>query len=133
MSNFTISQASTLSGLSPKMIRDYETKGITAARGRNKAGYRIYEQADIEQLRFIARARHLGFSLKQIQALLLLWQDQHRLSADVKQLADQHIADLELKAQQLLKMAQSLRELSQSCAGDHSSECTILKGIENPL
>ena len=68
MSNFTISQASTLSGLSPKMIRDYETKGITAARGRNKAGYRIYEQADIEQLRFIARARHLGFSLKQIQA-----------------------------------------------------------------
>lgn len=133
MSKFTISQASKLSGLSPKMIRDYEAKGIVPARFRSSAGYRMYEQCDIDQLRFIARTRHLGFSLKQSQALLLLWQDQDRLSADVKQLADQHIADLELKAQQLLEMAQHLRELSQSCAGDESPECTILKGIENPL
>lgn len=133
MDKYTIGQAAAKSGLSPKMIRDYEQKGILPSRPRTQAGYRLYDQNDIDMLCFTARARRLDFSLNQIRSLLLLWLDQDRSSADVKKVAEQHINDLEGKAQQLLDMARYLRQLSQSCAGDDSPECPILKGMGAPF
>lgn len=133
MTTFTISQAAAISGLSPKMIRDYEKKGLFAETKRNEAGYRIYADRELHTLTFIARARELGFSLKQIDELLLLWQDTSRSSSDVKAVAQSHITELEKKAQQLLAMAESLRELANQCHGDQRPDCPILRGLEKPL
>ena len=132
MSTYSISQAAAHSGLSNKQIRDYESKGLLHAAPRTDNGYRIYKEQDLHTLFFIAQARKLGFSLEQIRNLLALWQDHHRSSAHVKQLAEQHIHELESKALQLQQMAARLRELTQQCHGDDRPECPILKGLESP-
>ena len=133
MKNYTISQAAAQSGLSAKMIRDYESKGLLAPATRNEAGYRLYDQSDLYTLLFIARSRQLGFSLKQLKELLALWQDKNRSSAQVKLLAEGHIAELEHKAQQLHEMAETLRNLSLQCEGNERPDCPILRGLESPL
>lgn len=132
MSIYSIGQAAAHSGLSTKQIRDYESKGLVHAAQRTENGYRIYKEPDLHALLFIAQARKLGFSLEQIRNLLDLWHDHHRASADVKQLAEQHIHELETKALQLQQMAAVLRELTQQCHGDDRPECPILKGLESP-
>ncbi|WP_269901923.1 Cu(I)-responsive transcriptional regulator [Paenalcaligenes faecalis] len=133
MKHYTISQAAAHSGLSAKMIRDYEAKGLLPAAIRNDAGYRLYQERDLHTLLFIARARELGFSLKQLEALLALWQDTARSSSQVKQLAESHIAELEEKAKQLHEMAETLRILARQCHGDDRPDCPILRGLEKPL
>lgn len=132
MSLYTISQAALHSGLSTKQIRDYESKGLLPIALRSENGYRLYTDKDLHALFFIAQARKLGFSLNQINNLLLLWQDTQRSSAQVKKLAEQHIAELEHKAQQLQHMANTLRQLSLQCHGDDKPNCPILKGLESP-
>jgi len=133
LKTYTISQAAAHSGLSPKMIRDYEAKGLLPAASRSEAGYRLYQDRDLHTLLFIAQARELGFSLKQLEALLALWQNKERSSAQVKKLAESHIAALEQKAQQLHDMADTLRTLAQQCQGDEQPDCPILRGLEKPL
>lgn len=132
MKKYTISQAAAHSGLSAKMIRDYESKGVLAHALRNEAGYRLYAERDLHTLLFIAHARELGFSLKQINELLALWQNKNRSSAEVKKMAEAHIAELEQKAQQLHEMAAVLRALAQQCHGDARPDCPILRGLEKP-
>lgn len=132
MSTYTISQAASHSGLSAKQIRDYESKGLLPMALRSDNGYRLYTDKDLHTLFFIAQARKLGFSLNQIDNLLLLWRNTKRSSAQVKKLADHHIAELEYKAQQLQQMANTLRRLSQQCHGDDRPNCPILKGLESP-
>lgn len=133
MKKYTISQAAAHSGLSAKMIRDYESKKLLPPAMRNEAGYRLYAERDLHTLLFIAHARELGFSLKQIKELLALWQNKNRSSAEVKKMAEAHIAELEQKAQQLHDMAEVLRTLAQQCHGDARPDCPILKGLEQPL
>lgn len=133
MKTYTISQAASHSGLSAKMIRDYEAKGLLPPALRNEAGYRLYQERDLHSLLFIAHARELGFSLKQLDALLTLWQDKDRSSAQVKRLAESHIAELEKKADQLHEMANTLRHLALQCQGDERPDCPILRGLEKPL
>lgn len=133
MPSYTISQAAAHSGLSSKQIRDYELKGLLPAPSRNSSGYRVYTEHDVHLLFFIAQARSLGFSLAQIKALLVLWQDKNRSSAQVKQLAQQHIDALESQAQQLHQIADILRQFVQQCRGDERPDCPILKGLELPL
>src|SRR5690606_26112211 len=96
---------------------------------RSSAGYRIYDDSDIHEMRFIRHSRELGFSLKQAAALLTLWRDKNRASADVRQLAREHIQELETKAASLQQMAQSLRHLVEECHGDHRPDCPILDGL----
>lgn len=127
----TIGDAAARTGLSPKMIRYYESQRLFSPRGRSTAGYRLYDDADLHALHFIRSARDLGFSLKQIAELTDLWRDRRRASAEVKRLALAHIEALEAKAALLQGMAGTLRTLAQRCHGDDRPDCPILEGLES--
>ncbi|MQW87717.1 Cu(I)-responsive transcriptional regulator [Sinorhizobium saheli] len=124
-----IGDVSRESGVSTKMIRYYEEIGLIPAAHRTEAGYRTYSDKDVHQLRFIRRARDLGFSVTQLAELLTLWSDGHRASADVKRIARQHIAELEHKIQELRAMTDALKHLAEHCHGDHRPECPILEDL----
>jgi Cu(I)-responsive transcriptional regulator len=126
-----IGQAAAESGISAKMIRYYESIDLLDASRRSDAGYRIYSAKDLHALRFIRRARDLGFSLKQIAALMALWRDKSRASAEVKKLANEHIAELEQKAAMLKEMAATLKNLANHCHGNDRPDCPILDGLEH--
>ena len=121
-----IGEAAAASGVSAKMIRHYEAVGLLPAAARRESGYRDYGAADIHALRFIRRARDLGFSLAEIAGLLALWGDRDRASAEVKRLALAHVAALEAKARDLSAMAATLRHLAAHCHGDARPDCPIL-------
>jgi Cu(I)-responsive transcriptional regulator len=124
-----IGEAAAATGVSAKMIRDYEKLGLIPAADRSFAGYRLYAEADLHRLRFIRRARGLGFSMKQIAELMALWNDRGRPSAKVKQLALAHVAELESKVAELQAMQRSLRALAGACHGDARPECPILDDL----
>ena len=121
-----IGQAAAASGVSAKMIRYYESIGLINAVTRTEAGYRVYSEADVHTLRFVRRARDLGFSVEQITNLLALWQDRSRASAEVKRIAQAHVVELEEKMRELAEMANTLRHLAKNCHGDHRPDCPII-------
>jgi MerR family copper efflux transcriptional regulator len=127
-----IGEVAQASGVSAKMIRHYEGIGLIAASPRTQAGYRQYHARDVHLLRFIRRARDLGFALDQIRQLLSLWDDPERASADVKQLAETHIAGLDARIAALTEMRTTLVTLTQACHGDHRPDCPILQGLSQP-
>jgi Cu(I)-responsive transcriptional regulator len=124
-----IGGASAATGVSAKMIRHYEGIGLIPKAQRTFAGYRLYADADLHRLRFIKRARGLGFPMKQIQALLALWSDQQRASAQVKKLAQAHAAELGAKIEEMQAMQRTLLELSRHCRGNQRPECPILDDL----
>jgi MerR family copper efflux transcriptional regulator len=124
-----IGEAAAASGVSRKMIRYYEETGLLAAAPRSGAGYRLYNENGVQQLRFIKRARDLGFSLERIKTLLDLWQNTDRHSADVKALAQQYMAELDQDIMHLQSMRQQLAELVNQCHGDDEPACSILDGL----
>lgn len=121
-----IGQAAKASGLPAKTIRYYESIGLIPAAGRSDGNYRVYSGADIHTLRFIRRARSLGFSVDRVQQLLGLWRDRSRSSAEVKAVAVAHVAELEAKIEELRAMRDTLRHLAEHCHGDHRPDCPIL-------
>lgn len=125
----TISRASEASGVSAKMIRHYEDIGLVPKAGRTMAGYRLYRESDVHSLRFIRRARDLGFSIKEIGALLGLWSNRRRASAEVKRLAVKHIADLDAKIVEMQAMRDTLKTLARHCHGDSRPDCPILDDL----
>lgn len=127
-----IGQAAKESKISAKMIRYYEQTGLIPPAARTDAGYRIYTDADVHRLRFIRRARDLGFSVAEIGDLLSLWNDKSRHSADVKRLAQEHIAELDRRMEVMRQMAETLKDLMHSCAGDDRPDCPILRALEQP-
>jgi Cu(I)-responsive transcriptional regulator len=124
-----IGEAAARSGVSAKMIRHYESIGLVSA-SRRPNGYRSYAPQDVAVLRFIRHARDLAFPLEEIRHLLALWRDRSRASAEVKQMALDHVAALEAKAAALQAVAESLRHLAQHCQGDDRPECPILAELE---
>lgn len=126
----TIGEVATASGVSAKMIRYYEKTGLIRPAARTDSGYRTYTEADVHTLRFIRRARDLGFVVEDIAELLALWQDRSRHSADVKRLALDQVALLEGKIGDLEAMAATLRALANSCSGDERPDCPILDDLE---
>ena len=124
-----IGQASQASGITPKMIRYYEEIGLIAPTGRSRANYRIYSEDDLHHLRFIKRARSLGFSMDEVALLLSLWRDKARESAAVKQVAERHIADLEQKIAEMRSMVTTLSKLAHACDGNHRPDCPILDDL----
>ena len=127
-----IGEASAASGVSAKMIRYYEQAGLIPPADRSQAGYRVYDDADVHRLRFVRRARDLGFAVAEISELLDLWNNRSRRSADVKRLAQAHIADLQDRIAKLQQMSASLQTLADCCAGDDRPDCPILEGLEAP-
>jgi len=125
-----ISDASEASGVSAKMIRYYEQIALIPRTHRSSSGYRTYSETDIHRLRFIRRARDLGFSIAEIQELLSLWSDRNRKSADVKRIVQRHVDDLEQRIQGLRQMADTLQTLVSCCAGNELPECPILEKLE---
>lgn len=113
------------------MIRHYEKIGLIPPAGRRESGYRDYDQRDLHTLRFIGRARDLGFGIDEIGMLLALWNDRGRSSADVKSLALARAAELKRKAKQLDSMRRSLERLAADCHGDHRPDCPILHDLES--
>ncbi|MGV8804708.1 MAG: Cu(I)-responsive transcriptional regulator [Polaromonas sp.] len=124
-----IGQAARLSGVSAKMVRHYESLGLLPAVQRTDAGYRQYGEKEIHTLRFIRRARALGFGMAEIAELLKLWQNKRRASADVKRIAQAHVADLDRRIVEMQAMRQTLAELAQCCQGDSRPDCPILRGL----
>ncbi|MCC2595580.1 Cu(I)-responsive transcriptional regulator [Pusillimonas sp. MFBS29] len=125
-----IGEAAGASGVSAKMIRYYEETGLIPAAARTPAGYRVYKDTDVHRLRFIRRARDLGFGVAEIGELLDLWNDSARHSAAVKQLAQAHISELQSKIDGLQQMADTLQNLIDCCAGDNRPDCPILSSLE---
>jgi Cu(I)-responsive transcriptional regulator len=124
-----IGEAAKATGVSAKMIRYYEDTGLIRAPHRTTSGYRTYGESDLAVLRFIRRARDLGFAVKEIATLLALWQDRDRASGDVKALALAHVADLRRRMEEMQAMADTLTHLAATCHGDDRPDCPILDGL----
>ncbi len=124
-----IGRASKASGVSVKMIRHYEAIGLLPTVARTFANYRIYRDSDVHTLRFIRRARALGFSMADIQELLGLWQNTSRSSASVKRIAGKHVDELNRKIAELEAMVSTLKHLTKHCHGDHRPDCPILDDL----
>ena len=124
-----IGQAAAASGVSAKMTRHYESLGLLPKVARSAAGYRRYDESSVHTLRFIGRARERGFSMKEIAELLALWRNRRRASADVKRIAQAHVADLQRRIDEMQAMQRTLKHLAQCCAGDARPDCPILDDL----
>ncbi len=112
------------------MIRYYEVTGLIRPAERSSANYRDYSENDVHELKFIRRARDLGFSVAEIGELLDLWRDRNRQSGEVKQFASEHVDRLREKIDQLEATAQTLNALAVQCAGDNRPDCPIIDSLE---
>ncbi|VTZ25344.1 Heavy metal-dependent transcription regulator 2 [Methylocella tundrae] len=124
-----IGEAAKTSGVSTKMIRYYEQIGLIPKAVRSEAGYRNYSATDVHSLRFVHRARDLGFSVEQIAELLALWRDRERASADVKAVALAHVAALKAKIAELEAMSRTLEHLVAHCRGNDRPDCPIIEDL----
>lgn len=124
-----IGEAARASGVSAKMVRHYESLGLLGEVARTDGGYRQYAADDIHTLRFIKRARDLGFSMTEIAELVGLWHDRQRASSEVKRVATQHLGELEKRIQGLQDMRQTLQKLVHCCHGDARPDCPILDDL----
>ena len=125
-----IGEASAASGISERMIRHYEKIGLMPVAARRQSGYRDYGERDVHILRFIGRARDLGFPIEQIRQLLDLWQNTSRASADVKAMALARAEEMKTKAKELDAMRKLLERLAAQCDGSDRPDCPILLHIE---
>jgi MerR family gold-responsive transcriptional activator of gol and ges genes len=125
----TIGEAAAASGVSAKMIRYYEETGLIPPAGRTGSGYRTYGPKEVQILRFVRRARDLGFPMEKVADLLALWRDRDRASADVKHLAEAQVQALEIRIREMQEMKASLEHLVHACAGDDRPDCPILDDL----
>jgi Cu(I)-responsive transcriptional regulator len=124
-----IGAAAASSGVAAKRIRHYEAIGLLPPAERRPNAYRDYGEREVHELRFIKRARRLGFSMVEIGALLMLWRDRGRPSREVRRIAEAHVADLEGRIAEMHTMAQTLRRLVRQCHGDDRPDCPILDDL----
>jgi Cu(I)-responsive transcriptional regulator len=126
-----IGEAAGKAGVTPKMVRHYESLGLLPKVHRTEAGYRIYGAAEVHTLRFIKRSRDLGFSMAEIAELVKLWQDRRRPSSSVKKVASAHVEELDRKIKELEAMRKTLKTLIHCCHGDDRPDCPILEDLES--
>lgn len=129
MDSMTIGQAARRSGVPPKTIRYYESVGLISPAARGENNYRGYGDKEVEILRFISRARRLGFSLSDVEKLLALYCDRRRPSREVKRLAQRHIEDVDCKIAELKTIKKALLQLVEKCRGDDRPDCPILDDL----
>lgn len=124
-----ISEASEKTGLPVKTIRYYSDIGLVDPSGRSDAGYRSYDQATLQKLIFIRRAREFGFSIEECHELLGLYSDKARSSADVKKIANRRLEDIRKKQEELKCLHDELSNLVQNCRGDDRPDCPIISNL----
>jgi Cu(I)-responsive transcriptional regulator len=124
-----IGEAAARSGVSPKMVRHYESLGLLAKVSRSDSGYRQYGDAEVHTLRFIKRARELGFSMEDIAELVSLWQNRRRASASVRRIASEHAQSLAERIAAMQAMQRTLEHLIHCCNGDQRPDCPILDDL----
>ena len=124
-----IGDAARLSGVSAKMVRHYESLGLLPRVGRTDSGYRQYAETEVHTLRFIKRARDLGFSMDEISELVGLWQNRRRASANVRRVAQKHAEDLAHRIEAMQEMQRTLQHLIHCCHGDERPDCPILDAL----
>ncbi len=125
-----IGEVAERSGIPTKTIRYYEDIGFLHPK-RNDNGYRVFEDNELHKLIFIGRARSLGFNIEECRALLALYDDKERGSADVKQIAKEHVKEIERKISDLMAMRDTLTHLIEACAGDHRPDCPIIDNLSD--
>ena len=123
-----IKTVSSQTGLPAKTIRYYEDVGLIQPK-REANGYRVFSDTDVHKLAFLARARSLAFPVESCRSLLALYDDKDRASADVKAIALEHLAEIDLKLGELSAMRETLAVLVKSCAGDNRPDCPILSDL----
>ena len=123
---YNVGEAGRMSNVSAKMVRHYETLGLLPAVLRTESGYRQYTDKEVHTLRFIRRARDLGFGMAEIGELVALWQNRRRPSSSVKRIASGHVAALDAKMAEMAAMRKTLQHLVHCCHGDDRPECPIL-------
>jgi MerR family copper efflux transcriptional regulator len=126
-----ISEAAEQAGLPTKTIRYYEDIGLVAPARRRDNGYRDYAERDVHMLRFLSRARGLGFSVADCRALVALYADTDRKSADVKEIALNRVEEIDSKIAELRAMRATLVELAETCHGDDRPDCPIIEDLAN--
>jgi MerR family transcriptional regulator, copper efflux regulator len=119
-------------GLPAKTIRYYESIGLIPPALRSEGNYRTYGEQDLQTLKFVQRARGLGFSVKDVSRLLTLWQDRRRASAEVRRLAQDHVVEIDRKIEELKGMRRTLTHLIERCHGDSRPDCPILDDLAGP-
>ncbi|HEX3983096.1 MAG TPA: MerR family transcriptional regulator [Acidisoma sp.] len=127
-----IGEASTATGVSAKMIRYYESVALIRPANRSAAGYRRYDDTDVQTLRFLKRARNLGFSVPQMRDLLALWRDDNRSKEEVQKLALAHASELDAKARAIVEMSAALRHLAHRCETSDRPGCPIIEDLAAP-
>jgi len=123
-----IGEAAAATALPPKTIRYYEEIALVRP-VRDTNGYRTFSQADLHKLRFLGRSRALGFSIENCRALLALYEDDSRASAEVKAIASKHLGEIAAKIADLKAMEVTLSHLVATCAGDGRPDCPILADL----
>jgi Cu(I)-responsive transcriptional regulator len=123
-----VGEAARLAQLPVKTLHYYEEIGLIRPH-RLENGYRDYDEAQLHKLRFVQRARSLGFSVAQVRALLSLYEDERRASADVKAVAEEHLAEIDRKIEELNSLRQALAGLIEACHGDRRPHCPILDDL----
>jgi Cu(I)-responsive transcriptional regulator len=123
-----IGEAADTTGVPAKTIRYYESAGLLRP-ARSEGNYRVYGEREIQMLRFIQKARRLGFSVKEVENLLLLWQDKHRTSVQVRALAAAHIEEIDRKLDELKRIRETLQTLVHRCHGDERPDCPIIEEL----
>jgi Cu(I)-responsive transcriptional regulator len=126
-----IGDAARLSGVSAKLIRYYESRRLLRPAGRDASGYRVFDERNVHELRFIQRARSLGFPIKQIDELLGLWRDKKRPSRKVRVLAVRHRDAIAARMQAHQAIIDVLSRLIAACRGDERPDCPILDELGN--
>ncbi len=126
----SIGVAAELSGISPKMLRHYESLGLLGDVARTGSNYRQYSENDVHTLCFIRRARDMGFGLDDIAELVSLWHDRGRSSASVKRVARKHLDELEQRIEALQAMQRTLSHLMRQCPGNERPDCPILDDLD---
>ena len=129
----SIGEAARSAGISPRMVRHYESLGLLAGVARTDSGYRQYTEADLHTLHFIRRSRDLGFSMEEIAELLALWHDRSRASSQVKRIAQTHIDNLNERIAAMQSMQRTLQTLVSCCQGNERPECPILDDLGKPM
>jgi len=131
MDSLTIGQVARQAGVGVETVRFYERRGILAPPPRSGSGYRQFPKETVARLRFVKRAKELGFTLKEICELLALRLDPESTCADVKARAEAKIIDVEEKIRSLQRIKKALAKVTKNCRAEQpSSECPILDALQ---